>query len=436
MGREHIAPAPPLGWNSWNCFGMGITEAELLHNARAMSDKLAPAGYRYVVMDAGWFNPEPELASKTETPRVMLDAFGRLQPAPTRFPSAAGGVGLRDVARGIHALGLKFGIHMMRGIPRAAVEQNTPILGTQLRARDIANVNDRCAWNQEMFGIDVEKPGAQEYYDSVAAMLAEWELDFVKGDDLASPYHAGEIAAFSQALRRSGREILFSLSPGGVTPEESAEHARGACEMQRSSNDLWDVWVDDDPAFTSLKLQFDVARRWQGRGAPGYWPDLDMLPIGQLSLRGPRGPRRQSQLTHDEQVAMLTLWAMFGSPLMIGGELATLSDDSIRILTNPKLLQINQAGRERRELWQRGNHVAWRAELPNGAIALALFNLGDATERVALVAGDAPELAGGGIFDVWRNEPYGAISFDAVDVPAHGARLFVVTPSSAGAVAP
>jgi hypothetical protein len=383
-------------------------------------------------MDAGWFNPEPELASKSETPRVVLDGFGRLLPAPERFPSSAAGVGLRSVARRVHELGLKLGIHMMRGIPRAAVEQNLPILGTQLRARDIADLSDRCAWNQEMYGVAVDKPGGREYYHSVAALLAEWEIDFVKGDDLAAPYHAGEIAAFSQALQRTGRDILFSLSPGGIGPDESVEHARSACEMQRVSKDLWDVWANDEPGFTSLNLQFDVAKQWQGRSAPGYWPDLDMLPIGQLSLRGPRGPRRASSLTRDEQASMLTLWAMFGSPLMIGGELSSLSDESVHLLTNPLLLRINQSGRNGRELWRRGTEVAWRTELPDGAVALALFNLADAPARLALTRGDATELVDGKVFDVWRDEPcateHGLVE---VEVPAHGVRLFVVTPPRA-----
>lgn len=412
---------------------MGITEAELLENARAMRDKLAPAGYRYVVMDAGWFNPEPERASKTETPTVTLDGYGRLVPTLNRFPSAAGGVGLRDVARQIHAWGLKLGIHMMRGVPRAAVEQNLPVLGTSLTARDIANTEDRCVWNQEMFGVDVKKPGGQEYYDSIAKLLAEWEIDFVKGDDLAAPYHADEIAAFSQALRRSGRDILFSLSPGGVMPGECVAHSRGLCEMQRASKDLWDAWLEQDPGFTSLKLQFDVARLWQGRSAPGYWPDLDMLPIGQLSLRGPRGPRRMSQLTHDEQVAMLTLWAVFGSPFMIGGELSTLSEEALRLLTNPTLLRINQTATNRRELACEGEQSVWRAELPDGSVALGLFNLSDGHARVALPRGAAGNRPPPAVFDVWRNERYDALSLAEVDVPAHGARLFVLEASGAGA---
>ena len=197
--------------------------------------------------------------------------------------------------------------------------------------------------------------------------------------------------------------------------------------MQRASKDLWDVWADDEPGFTSLNLQFDVAREWQGQSALGYWPDLDMLPIGQLSLRGPRGPKRASQLTRDEQVTMLTLWSMFGSPLMIGGELTSLPEESIRLLTNPSLLRINQTGRGGRELWRRGAHIAWRSELPGGSVALALFNLADSTARLALQPSDAPELRAGDVLDVWRGEPCRATEGRLeVDVPPHGARLFVV----------
>jgi alpha-galactosidase len=407
---------------------MSITEAELLENAQAMRQKLAPAGYCYVVMDAGWFNPAPELASQRETPLVTLDEYGRLLPAPARFPSSAGGVGLREVSRRLHALGLKLGIHMMRGIPRAAVERNTPILGTELRARDVANLESRCTWNQEMYGVDVGKPGGQAYYDSVARLLAKWEIDFIKGDDLAAPYHADEIAAFSRALGRCERDILFSLSPGGIEPGQSAEHARRLSEMQRVSKDLWDEWVDEDAGFSGLKLQFDVAERWQGRGAPGYWPDLDMLPMGQLSLRGPRGPRRESRLTRDEQISMLTLWAMFGSPFMIGGELTSLSDDAVRLLTNASLLRVQQQARNGRQLWRKGEQVAWRAELPDGAAALALFNLGDRAERVALSQADAPELETWNLFDVWQNEPRTAAQgLLTADIPAHGARLLLAT---------
>ncbi len=425
MGNAHLAPTPPLGWNSWDCFGMSITEAELLDNARVLREKLYAAGFRYVVMDAGWFNPQPELARKDQTPAVELDDFGRLRPVLSRFPSATNGHGLSGVARALHAQDLRFGVHMMRGIPRAAVERNTPILGTSFRARDIARLDDTCVWNQEMYGVDMEKPGAQAYYDSVGRLLCEWEIDFVKADDMTKPYHRGEIEAFSQALRRSGRDIVLSLSPGGGALDDQAEHARPLCEMRRISNDLWDYWHDEQDGHAGLKGQFDVARRWQGRAEPGHWTDLDMLPLGRISLRGPNGPAREARFARDERITMLTLWAVFQSPLMLGGELGTLDDDTLRLITNAEVLEVNQRGRNGRELLQRGAELAWRADLPEtGAWALALFNLGDVARELELSSRDIPELEGAFVRDLWRGENLGRLGarFQAT-LPAHGAML-------------
>jgi hypothetical protein len=440
MGNERIAPTPPLGWNSWDCYGMGITEQELLANARAMKQTLKPVGFEYLVMDAGWFNPRPDLAKQTETPeKVELDEYGRLWPALNRFPSAAHGVGLREVARGVHALGLKFGIHLMRGIPRAAVERNLPVLGSSARARDIANVSSTCSWNQEMYGLDLSKPGAQAYYDSVAKLLADWEIDFVKADDIAMPYYAEEIAALSSALRRSGRDIVLSLSPGGVAPDRNVEHARGLSEMRRVSKDVWDAWIEDDVNYAGLKHQFEVARLWQGQGGPGHFPDLDMLPLGRISLRGPRGPARDARYTLDEGRTMLTLWSMFQSPLMLGGELSTLRPELVELLTNPEVLEVDQRGRAGAELWRDGEQVAWSAELPaTGELAVALFNLSDAPTAIALpetllsrasgaaaLATPQGSLSGATLRDAWQRRDVGQLNGKlSADVPAHGARLF------------
>lgn len=429
MGNQLLAPTPPLGWNSWDSYGMCITEEQLLDNARAMQQKLLPFGFRYLVMDAGWFNPRPELASHTETPEVALDEYGRLVPTLNRFPSAANGVGLRAIAQRVHERGLKFGIHMMRGIPRAAVTRNTPILGSPFHARDIANESDRCAWNQEMFGVDPSKPGAQAYYDSVASLLAAWEIDFVKADDFAAPYHAAEIALFSGALRRTGRSILLSLSPGASSMDDSVAHAREFSEMRRTSKDLWDDWSHDDPDFACLKRQFSIARAWQGHGAPGHWPDLDMLPIGRLSLNGTRGPARESRFTEDERITLLSLWALFQSPLMLGGDLLTLGEPASRLLGNRELLEINQHGHGGRELSARGDEIVWRAELPEARVAIGAFNLSDEPRRVELPHALVPELVTSSLRDLWTQEDLGRTSTNLeLTVPAHGARVLRLTP--------
>jgi alpha-galactosidase len=430
MGNAHLAPTPPLGWNSWDCYGMTLTEAELLDNARVLRERLHPAGFRYLVMDAGWFNPQPELARKDQTPEVELDDFGRLRPVGSRFPSGAAERSLTGVARALHALDLRFGLHMMRGIPRAAVERNTPILGTPFHARDIARLDDTCVWNQEMYGVDMSKPGAQAYYDSVAGLLAEWEIDFVKADDMLKPYCSAEIEALASALRRSGRDILLSLSPGGG---ELEEHSRGLCEMRRASNDLWDTW-EDDPGFAGLKGQFEIARTWQRRSGPGHWVDLDMLPLGRISLRGPHGPAREARFNRDERMTMLTLWAIFQSPLMLGGDLITLDANTLELITNPEVLSVNQRGRNGHELLRRGQQLIWRADLPEtGATALALFNLGDEAQVIELSSRDLPELEGSFVRDLWNHENLGRLAAKLeTTVPAHGAKLFSLSATPVG----
>ncbi|HVJ21111.1 MAG TPA: glycoside hydrolase family 27 protein [Polyangiaceae bacterium] len=431
MGNQQFAPAPPLGWNSWDCYGMTITEAELLENGRVLREKLYPFGFRYLVMDAGWFNPRPELARKDETPEVELDEVGRLRPVVSRFPSAAADGGLTSVARALHAQDLRLGLHMMRGIPRAAVERNTPILGTSFHARDIARLDDTCIWNQEMFGVDMSKPGAQAYYDSVARLLAEWGVDFVKADDMTKPYHAAEIEGLSQALRRSGRDILLSLSPGGG---ELTDHAQSFCEMRRASNDLWDTWENDPEGFAGLKGQFEIARQWQRLSGPGHWIDLDMLPLGRISLRGPHGPAREARFTHDERITMLTLWAVFQSPWMLGGDLITLGDDTLRLITNAEVLAVNQRGRNGREVLQRGEQLVWCADMPEtGSTAVAVFNLGDQAQSIELTSRDLPEIEGSFVRDLWMHENGGRLTTKlGASVPAHGARLFSLSRSAAG----
>ena len=147
---------------------------------------------------------------------MTADEYGRLLPAPNRFPSSAGGKGFAPLAADVHRLGLKFGVHLMRGIPRHAVKLNTPVFGTNYRAQDIADPKSTCPWNPDMYGVDMRKPGAQAYYDSVFRLFASWGADFVKMDDMSRPYdsHEPEIEAAHKAILASGRPMILSLSPG------------------------------------------------------------------------------------------------------------------------------------------------------------------------------------------------------------------------------
>ena len=228
LQHHKYALTPPMGWNSWDCYGASVREDEVRGNAEYMAKHLKPYGWEYVVVDIQWY--EPGAVSSRYRPFVPLemDEYSRLIPAANRFPSAAGGKGFKPIADYVHSLGLKFGIHIMRGIPRQAVHANTKIKGTNARARDIAHTNSICPWNTDMYGVDPNKEGAQEYYNSLFELYAEWGVDYVKVDDIAASrlygIHAEEIAMIRRAIDHCGRPMVLSLSPGPA-PLEYADHS-------------------------------------------------------------------------------------------------------------------------------------------------------------------------------------------------------------------
>ncbi len=254
------APTPPMGWNSWDCFGVSVNEAQTKAQADVMAARLARFGWQYVTVDHQWCEPQAHGFAYRQEPEVTHDEFGRLNPAPNRFPSSREGAGLRPLADYVHGRGLKFGLHLMRGIPRGVVGQNTPIRGTPFHAADIADTAHVCGWNGDMYGVDMTKPGAQEYYDSVFAMLAGWGVDLVKADDLSRPYafRRAEIEAIRRAIDKTGRPMVLSMSPR-ETPVGEAAHAVRHANTWRVSDDLWDEWP-------LLLSQFERLRRWRG------WP--------------------------------------------------------------------------------------------------------------------------------------------------------------------
>jgi hypothetical protein len=201
---EALAPTPPMGWNSWDCYGPSVTEAEVKVNADYMAAHLARFGWQYIVVDIQWSEPQAGAHGYRADAELAMDEYGRLVPALNRFPSAAGGQGFKPLADYVHGKGLKFGLHIMRGIPRAAVARELPIFGSKLRAHEVADKTSLCAWLADMYGVDTSKPGGQDYYDSILALYASWGVDYIKADDMSSPYHAGEIEALSRAIARCG----------------------------------------------------------------------------------------------------------------------------------------------------------------------------------------------------------------------------------------
>ncbi|OGX89214.1 hypothetical protein BEN49_09400 [Hymenobacter coccineus] len=360
-----------MGWNSWDCYGPTVTEAETKANADYMAKNLKSSGWEYVVVDIRWYVGNDTAHGYNEKdPAWNIDQYGRFVPAPNRFPSAAGGKGFKPLADYLHAKGLKFGIHLMRGVPVIAVQRKLPIKGTKLTAADIYSPDGQAAWLHDMYTVVPTRPGAQEYYNSLFELYAAWGVDFVKIDDLSEPYHAGEIELIRKAIDRTGRKIVFSMSPG-ETPIADARHAQQHANLWRTVGDFWDSWEQ-------LKEHFAVCERWAPYIMPGAWPDADMLPLGRLGIRAERGDDRQTRFTNDEQRTLMTLWSVFRSPLMFGGDLPSNTPATLALITNPRVLAVNRTSTHNRQLFRRGDLVGWVADDPKtGDKFLALFNAQD-----------------------------------------------------------
>ena len=423
------AEKPVMGWNSWDCFATTVTEQQTKEQADVMAKELKPFGWEYITVDIQWFEPAATGFDYRKGAPLVMDEFSRLLPALNRFPSATNGAGFKPLADYIHGKGLKFGIHLLRGIPRQAVRGNTAIKGTTARAADIADTNSVCSWNTDMYGVDMSKPGAQEYYNSLFELVASWEVDLVKVDDLSRPYHKAEIEAIRKAIDRTGRKIVFSTSPG-ETPVAEGAHVAQHANQWRISDDFWDSWK-------ALTEQFTRCHKWEPFIGPGHFPDADMLPLGTLDLG-----RRKSRFSRDEQYTMMTLWSIFRSPLIMGGDLTKLDDFTKSLLTNPEVIAVNQSSTGNRQLFRRDGFAAWIADVPGSTDRyFALFNTRNRPEGAAETAKVQADLAEVGftgackVRDLWAKEDRGEFNGEfAPEIAWHGAGLYRV--SGQRAVAP
>lgn len=344
LSSQNPAPTPPMGWNSWDSFGLTINEDQFRDNAQVMAS-LEEYGWKYVVIDEGWYMADP--AGKTLDQRKYLwDANGLLIPVADRFPSAANGAGFRPLATWVHAQGLKFGIHIVRGIPRQVVAANLPIAGTSFHAADAADTTSPCPWDEGNWGVKDNAAG-QAYYDSMLRLYASWGVDFLKVDCISDhPYRPTEIRQIAAAIHKIGRPIVLSLSPGPTALDRASEVAKFA-QMWRITDDHWDGWSFHEKPYGGefpfgLKSEFDRLAQWFTYTGPGNWPDADMLPEGWLGPSPGLGPPRQSRLTADEQRTEFTLWCVTRSPLIFGGNLTRLDPASRALLTNQTLIFIDQ----------------------------------------------------------------------------------------------
>jgi alpha-galactosidase len=434
-GRSVLAATPPMGWNSWDGYGTTVKEADVKVNAKWLAEHLKSAGWQYVVVDMEWFvtNPTPEGNSKTS--QYTLDSYGRYTPALNRFPTAANDAGFKPLADYVHSLGLKFGIHILRGIPKQAVEKNLPIIGSSQSAKEAADTSDTCPWNPDNYGLDATKPGAQAYYDSIAKLYASWTVDLIKVDCVSSrPYKGDEIRMLSTALTKTGRSIVLSLSPGPA-PLEKTEEMRKYAQMWRVSNDIWDLWHSTVEYPQGLGDQFANVAKWAGMAQPGHWPDADMLPLGRLGPAPGWGQPRDTRLTHDEQRTLMTLWSIFPSPLMVGGELPSADAWTTSLLTNPEVIAMDQHSTGNHPVIATGKTVVWVAQSNlTKTHYLALFNVSESSQTLQYAWKDLGfPPAKYKLRDLWERKDMGVAASVEVTVPPHGVILYRLAPVSATA---
>ena len=401
-----------MGWNSYNCFGSAVHEDEVKANADYVAKNLKQVGWQYIVVDFLWSYDNPpgsnignpfqqRLPDGSYIPWLTMDKWGRLSPQPTKFPSAFGGKGFGPLAEYVHGLGLKFGIHVMRGIPRQAVWAKSPVKGTNgITADMIADTNSKCPWMNHMYGLNMKKPGAQEYLNSILELYAEWGVDFIKVDDLSRPYSEPEVEGYYKAIEHCGRPIVLSLSPG-ATPVGETDHLLRNANMWRMADDFWDNWKE-------ITGMMNYAKQWEGVGVQGHWPDCDMIQIGKLSKRGPVGEERYSRFTEDEEYTHMTFWSIFRSPLMLGGNLPENRLFELSLFNNPEVIAVNQQGENPRQLFEKDGKTIWYSHAQGSKdMYVALFNLGEQPQDIDFTFASIGMIGKIAVRDLWKKQDMG-----------------------------
>lgn len=412
----------PMGWNSWDCYGAAVTEETVKQNADFMAKNLKKFGWEYIVVDIQW--SEPTAVSNDYNPfaDLCMDEYGRLIPAPNRFPSSENGNGFKPLADYVHSLGLKFGIHIMRGIPRQAVHKNLPVKGTKYTAREIAKTASICCWNSDMYGIDPQKEGSRAYYDSIFELYASWGVDFIKCDDICRelPHEEQELIMLSESLRNCGRDMVLSLSPGPALLEK-AELYKQVADMWRITDDFWDRW-------DLLYNMFERAEKWCTHTGGGNWPDADMLPIG--PVRQVYDKNEWTHFSEDEQITMMTLWCVFRAPLMIGGEMTGFDDFTMKLITNESILNMHKNIRHSHQVYKRSTNgcefIVWTGVDAIEGQYIAVFNTGDCDGTHTLCLSDLDIFDTVSGYELWSGNKITSTETMDVVLRKHEAKVYLI----------
>ncbi|MFE2045665.1 alpha-galactosidase D [Streptomyces sp. NPDC059477] len=431
-----LAAKPFMGWTSWTMQsskypGLNpngdysyLSEANVIKQTDAMAAKLKSYGYEYINIDAGWW------MDWDWTPR--FDEFGRQQADPVRFPS-----GMEAVADRIHSKGLKAGIYLPVGLQKEAYNNgDTPIWNAPgCTTGDIVHDDLRTTngWDSS-YKIDFSDPCGQKYIDSQAQMFADWGYDFLKLDGVGpGSFKSGDnydnvadVAAWQQAIETAGRpihlELSWSLAYANVDDWQQYSNGwRIDTDVECYCNTLvtWENSVDD---------RWDDTPAWTDHAGPGGWNDLDSLNVGNGEMDG---------LTKAERQSYATLWAIAKSPLYTGDDLTKLDSYGLSLLTNREVIAINQSSAPPAEPVTAGDpQQVWAAKNPDGTYTVALFNLSDAPAQVTADWGTLGLTGKASVRDVWNKENLGTYTDKITQaLPAHGSRLFTITPRNASALA-
>jgi len=426
--------SPPLGWNSYNCFGSAVHEDEVKANADYMAQHLKQYGWQYIVVDFLWAYANPpysnignpfqeRLWDGSYVPWLAMDDYGRLMPDANKFPSSFQNKGFKPLGDYIHSLGLKFGIHVMRGIPRQAVWAKTKVLGAEgITADMIADTTSKCEWMNHMYGLDMNKKGSQEYLNSLLQLYASWGVDFIKVDDISRPYHKAEIEGYKKAIDNCGRPMVLSISPG-ATPVADSAHVKQYANMWRMADDFWDNWKE-------IIAMMNYAKQWQGVGGSGHWPDCDMLQIGKLSKRGPVGVERYSRFTDEELKTHITFWCIYQSPLMMGGNMPENRPFDDSLLMNEEVLAVDQNGIYPQCIFMDSTKAIWISHVANSKnMNVALFNLKNEAADISIDFSNIGLKGNVLLRDLWQRRDLGKFKnkFQQT-INTHGAVLLRVSP--------
>ena len=413
-----IGRTPVLGWSSWSFLRKEPTAAKIEAQARALRDSgLHNLGYEYINIDDFWYQcPGPQ------GPNV--DQYGRWVTDPSRFPPEGEANGIKAIADYVHNLGMKFGIYMTPGISMQAVKKNTQIKGTQYTAAQIAepSVKESNYNCKGMVGIDYNKPGAQEYINSLVDRMASWGVDYIKLDGMHNK-NVPDIKAWSKAIRQSGRPMILNITQGGFTTEIAPVLMKYANQWEFAPDlECYGCGKNSSYPLTSwpsIKNRFDYVAKWQPYAGPGGFNDYDSIEVGNGKNNG---------TTPDERKTQLSLWSLGAAPLILGIDLTHLDPYDMTLLKNKAVLAVDQDTIAAKRIVNKPTQQVFAKTGPNGDVIVGLFNTGEKSQKISVEAsaiGLQKNESGYSLDDLWTGKKTksngGTIS---ATVPSHGVALY------------